>query len=69
MVNCSVTPDDEQGSDNLGNTLENSVIIVNTPPQINSISFDPSTITTIDLVTAVVDYTDIDGDAVALNYE
>jgi hypothetical protein len=64
-VICTVTPND--GTDT-GTPVSDSVIVVNTPPEIISITLAPSTIYTNDVLTASVITSDAEGDTVGLSY-
>ena len=60
-----VTPDDGQETGTMGTT---EVVILNTPPQIDSISIVPTSIYTNDIITAQISTSDNDGDSVYPTY-
>ncbi len=67
QVTCHVTPDD--GVD-LGDTvLSNTVTILNTVPEITSISLSTSAPTTNENLSVTVSTSDVDGDGVSLSYQ
>lgn len=65
-VEVTVTPTD--GTDT-GSPVSASVLIVNTPPSVSSVTLSPSAVQTDDLLTALAGATqDADGDTVSLSY-
>ena len=65
-VTCEATPND--GYDN-GTSLSTSVVIENTTPQINAVSFSPNPVLTNDLLRATVQSTDVDGQTLSYQYD
>ena len=65
LVTCTVTPYD--GTDS-GTALSDSVMALNEPPVVDSVSLSPSSVYTDDTITAVVSTSDLDGDTVTLSY-
>ena len=62
-------PNDGQSFDGTGDTLSANTTVLNTQPEILDITLSPSTVQTQTLLNASVNATDIDGDAIALNYD
>jgi len=65
IVACTVTPDD--GKDT-GTPVSDTETIVNTPPQVTSVSLSPSAVYTNDTLTATVTTSDDDADTVTVSY-
>ena len=65
-VSCTVLASDESGQ---GEPQSSSVIIKNSPPVVQSISFETQEIYTDDIIFASAEVTDLDGDSVLINYD
>ena len=65
-ISCSV-----QAFDGLayGNTVQDQVTVINTAPVVNSISLQPAIVHTNDVITAVIDASDIDNQALTHHFD
>jgi hypothetical protein len=64
-VTVEVTPNDGQAD---GTTASTSVVVQNSAPVINSLTLSPNPVGTNDTLTATVDATDADNDAMTFTY-